>query len=348
LYPYPGTGPAGTNNLNSYLTSTQPISSTAVIQTLAAAGIHNFLPYSGYPTSESLVNAINPFPQYPGIGPATSPTGNTKYDSLQIKATKRLSHGLQAGGAYTWGQGFTRATRQDFYNPASGVWQLQQIPPQVLTFNATYTVPKSASFNKFVNQITKDWQLGFFATYQSGAFLAPPISPTLNFLPSEDIRVAGQPLYSVSNINNISSYNTQTQTVLNPAAWAACPSNAACTGAAPGAFGASATVYYKDFRAPRTPVENANFGRNFRIKERMNLQIRAEFVNIFNRTLLPAPTTTNPQNAVVHGGAAGQLTSGFGVIDTYLTPNTGYALPTAATAPYLEGRTGTMIARFSF
>ncbi len=339
LYPYPGTGPAGTNNLNSYLTSLEPISSTAVIQTLAAAGIHNFLPYSGYPTSESLVNAINPFPQYPGIGPATSPTGNTKYDSLQIKATKRLSHGLQAGGAYTWGQGFTRATRQDFFNPASGVWQLQQIPPQVLTFNATYTVPKSASFNKFVNQITKDWQVGFFATYQSGAFLTPPASPTLNFLSSEDIRVAGQPLYSVSNINDIKSYNTQTQAVLNPAAWTACPSNQTCT---------ATSVYYKDFRAPRTPVENANFGRNFRIKERMNLQIRAEFVNIFNRTLMPAPITSNPQNAVVHGGAAGQLTSGFGVIDTYLTPQTGYALPTAATAPYLEGRTGTMIARFSF
>ncbi len=80
----------------------------------------------------------------------------------------------------------------------------------------------------------------------------------------------------------------------------------------------------------------------------MNLQIRAEFVNIFNRTLMPAPTTTNPQNPVVHGGAENQLTAGFGVIDTYLTPNTGYALPTAATSPYLEGRTGTLIARFSF
>ena len=52
---------------------------------------------------------------------------------------------------------------------------------------------------------------------------------------------------------------------------------------------------YKDFRAPRTPTENANIGRNFRIKERMNLQIRGEFVNIFNRTIMPAPS--NVQSA---------------------------------------------------
>jgi hypothetical protein len=170
----------------------------------------------------------------------------------------------------------------------------------------------------------------------------------LNFLPSEDVLVPGQPLYSVSNINNIHSYSTLSQTVLNPNAWEPCSSNAACAAASSGAFGPTATVYYKNFRAPRTPVENANFGRNFRIKERMNLQVRAEFVNIFNRTLLPAPTTSNPQNPVVHGGAQGQLTAGFGVIDTYLTPNTAYAAPSNATSAYMQGRTGTLIARFSF
>ncbi|HEY1756893.1 MAG TPA: TonB-dependent receptor [Bryobacteraceae bacterium] len=357
LYPYPGTGPCpsgpgvcanpGYNNLADYQLTLLPISSTSVIQRLG-----NVIPYAGFPTSTSLANTIIPFPQYGTIEPSGSPTGNSKYDSLQIKATKRLSHHIQAGGSYTWGQGFTRPVRQDFFNPQSAVWELQQIPPQTLTFNATYTVPKASFFPRYVNAITNDWQVGWFSTYQSGMFLAPPLSPTLNFLPSEDILNPGQSFYTVSNINNIHSYSTLSQTVLNPNAWSACPSNAACAaaGLVPGFFGpaAGATVYYKGFRAPRTPVENANFGRNFRIKERMNLQVRGEFVNVFNRTLLPPPSTSNPQNAVVHGGAQGQLTSGFGVIDTYLTPNTGYALPTAATAPYLEGRTGTLIARFSF
>jgi hypothetical protein len=53
LYPYPGTGPAGTNNLNDYLLTTQAISSTQVIQREASIGITNLLPYAGFPTSIS-------------------------------------------------------------------------------------------------------------------------------------------------------------------------------------------------------------------------------------------------------------------------------------------------------
>ncbi len=250
-----------------------------------------------------------------------------------MKATKRLSHGLQASGAFTWAKGFTRATRQDFFNPQSSVWALQQIPPEALTFNFVYTTPKAPFLNNWENQITRGWQIGGFAIYQSGAYLVPPASPTLNFLTSEDTLVSGQPLYNV-NINNIHSYNPATTQVLNPAAWAACPTNTTCT---------AAGNLYSNFRGPRTPTENANLGRNFRIKERINFQIRAEFVNIFNRTLLPAPTTANPQNPVTK--TAGINSAGFGVINTFATPG---SQPTTAVAPYLTGRTGTLIARFSF
>jgi hypothetical protein len=254
---------------------------------------------------------------------------------LQIKVTKRLSHNLTGGGAYTYAKGYSRPGRQDFFNAQSNVWSLQQIPPQVLTFNVTYTVPKASFLPKYANLVTKDWQIGWFSTYQSGAFLTPPTS-TVNseFLTSEMIRVPGQQLYNVSSINNIHSYNPLTDVVLNPNAWQACPSNSVCP--ATGNF-------YRDFRAPRVPSENMNLGRNFRFKEKMNLQIRGEFVNIFNRTLMPAPSTTAPQNPVLHGGRQGQLTSGFGVINAYFAPNVG-----STSTNLLQGRTGTIIARFSF
>jgi len=333
LYPYPGTGPAGYNNNADRNLLSQSISSTAVIQNEAKLGITNLLPYSGFPTSTALTGILYPFPQFGALNPTGSATGNSKYDSLQMKATKRLSHGLQASGAFTWAKGFTRATRQDFFNPQSSVWALQQIPPEALTFNFVYTTPKASFLNKWENQITQGWQIGGYALYQSGAFLTPPASPTANFLSSEDTLVPGQPLYNV-NINNIHSYNPATTQVLNPAAWAACPTNSTC---------AAAGTLYSNFRGPRTPSENANLGRNFRIKERINFQIRAEFVNIFNRTLLPAPTTTNPQNPVTK--TAGINSAGFGVINTFATAG---SQPTTAVAPYLTGRTGTLIARFTF
>jgi len=344
LYPYPGTGPTGYNNDADRALLTQPITSTAVVQKLAAAGIpYGGLPYTGF-NGTSLLSAIYPFPQFGALAPSGSATGNSMYNSLQVKATKRLSHGLQASGAYTWAKGFVRPTRQDFFNPQSAVWQLQQIPPQVLTFNVTYTVPRFKFLPKYVDKFVEDWQLGFFANYQSGIYLSPPVSPTANFLPSEDRRVAGQPLY-LKDINNIHGYNPYTDIILNPAAWAPCPTNSVCTAATNTPLPAAA-VFYSDFRGPRQPKENANIGRNFRFgKEgRYDLYIRGEFVNIFNRTIMPNPnSTTNPAIAPTKNNL-GIYIAGFGVINAYNAPNTG---PAAGTVP-LVGRTGTIIARFSF
>ncbi|MBV9771195.1 MAG: TonB-dependent receptor [Bryobacterales bacterium] len=356
LYPYPGSGPCPSgggvcksstyDNFSDYLLTTQPLNSPGVQARLAAAGKPGFTPYPSFNGFNSLQAALYPFPQFGALEPSNSPTGDSKYDSLQIKVTKRFSHGLQASGTYTWGQGFVRPIPQDFFNPQSARWQLQQIPPQTLNFNAIYTVPKAEFLPKAVSWLAKDWQIGWFANYQSGQFLAPPVSPNLSFLPSEDIRVKGQPLYTQGvDINNLSTYNPWTTQVLNPNAWAPCPSNAVCAAAAPGPFGATPTVYYRDFRGPRTPTENANIGRHFRFgpEGKLDIYVRAEFVNIFNRTLMPNPITTNPQNPVQQGGAQGQLTNGFGVIQAYFPTGT-----YSATPPYLLGRTGTLIARFQF
>lgn len=344
LYPYPGSGPAGytaAQNYADYLLTLQPLNSANVQARLAASGHAHFLPYTGFPATNSLNSALYPFPQYGGITDSNSPTGASKYDSLQLTMTKRFSHGLQAGGTYTWAGGYVRPYLQNFFNPTSSQWEIQQIPIQNLNFNAIYTVPQAGFIpTKGLKYLAKDWQVGWFANYQSGQFLTPPVSPTLNFLPSEDIRT-GQPLYTSGvNINDHSTFSPYTTQVLNPAAWKPCPAGGVC---------AATTTFYKDFRGPRTPTENASIGRNFRFgpEGKFNLFIRAEFVNIFNRTLLPNPGTANPQNGVVNGGVlpngAHVLNGGFGVINAYTAAGTTYGTP-----PYLQGRSGTLIARFQF
>lgn len=69
--------------------------------------------------------------------------------------------------------------------------------------------------------------------------------------------------------------------------------------------------------------ENANFGRNFRIKERYDLSIRVEFTHIFNRLQLPqtiglgdfaaAPTkfTSGANDGLYTGQRAGTLVARF-------------------------------------
>ena len=365
LYPYPGTGPSGYNyeipgdTFNSTTGKwsicvpgndcdrallSLPLSNAAVDAKLNAAG-KSILPYPGF-GGTTLLSRLYPYPQFGNLTVTGSPTGDSIYNSLQMKLTKRLSHGLQASGSYTYAKGLVRQIPEDFFNSAGSLWTLQQIPPQTLTFNVTYTVPKFKFFNKWENAVTGDWQVGFFASYQSGQFLLPPVS-TVNaeYLASEDVRVPGQPLYNV-NINDIHSYNPYTQQVLNPNAWAPCPTNSVCGGAYTSSTGtATAERYYSDFRGPRQPRENANIGRHFRIREKYDFYIRAEFVNIFNRTILPNPITTLPATPDSHN-SLGILTGGFGVINTYQAPGA-YPAPTAG-ATALLGRTGTIIARFQF
>ncbi len=301
---------------------------------MRAAGVGNnglLLPYTGFPVTNSLLSALYPYPQFGALAVAEAPTGGTRYDSLQVKATKRLSHGLQAAGAFTWAKSFVRANRQNFFDPTSSRWDLQQIPPMALTFNVTYITPKADFLNRFkgVNWFVKDWQIGAFAQYQSAPFLAAPTNTTLNFLTSEESRVAGQPLY-LTDING--QINPYTQQILNPAAWAVVPA---------GQVGPALGTLYQDFRGRRRPVENANLGRNFRVKERFNLQIRAEFTNIFNRTLIQSPSTATAPQLPLQKNNLGQYTAGFGVINATAAVNT---VPTLNGAP----RSGTLIARFSF
>ena len=99
----------------------QPLTSAAVVSRLG-----NVLPYTGF-RGTTLQSALYPFPQFGALAPTGSATGDTKYDSLQIKGTKRFSHGFQASGAYTWAKGFTRGTPQDFFNPDGNPWAIADI-----------------------------------------------------------------------------------------------------------------------------------------------------------------------------------------------------------------------------
>src|SRR6185503_15285596 len=61
------------------------------------------VPYAGYPTNRTLAQSLRPFPQFTGnIQPTWAPLGNSWYDSLQMKLTKRYSHGLDLTAAFTW------------------------------------------------------------------------------------------------------------------------------------------------------------------------------------------------------------------------------------------------------
>ena len=194
--------------------------------------------------------------------------------------------------------------------------------------------------NKILKYMLSDWQTGALLTYASGTpILAPANVNSLNtsyFLPTASYlnRVPGQPLF-LQDLNCHCFDPTKTL-VLNPAAWVA---------PAPGTYSSSA-AYYSDYRSQRHPTENFNIGRTFKIRESMSFAVRAEFVNIFNRTALPAPSSTAPLTAATcfASGITGATTSTCPAGATFAS---GYGFEQTA-ALNAGQRTGQIVARFRF
>ena len=91
--------------------------------------------YPGFPNSQQLIQALKPYPQWLGIPPFLGPPlGDTWYDSLQAKVTKRYSHGLDVQGAFTWQKELTLGVNSDtsYLTPAGAADQrcIQLCPKQ--------------------------------------------------------------------------------------------------------------------------------------------------------------------------------------------------------------------------
>ncbi len=298
--------------------------------------------YPGFPLSATVAQTLRPFPQF---GSLTNwhyvPDGDTWYESLQTKATKRLSHGLEFGSTFTWAKQLDAGVEDDFgrgdgviINDAFNRRNQKALSvfdqPFQFVFSGSYTTPKLSLGNKFTGNkalswIARDWQIGTLLRYASGLPIASPTSTNslATYLVQSTLfnRVPGVPLYT-QNLN-CHCFDPNTTFVFNPAAW----SNPAA-----GQWG-TAAAYYSDFRYQRRPAESMSLARNFRVKDRANLQVRAEFTNIFNRTEPNNPTATNPL-ATQTTTASGQTTAGFG----YINNGTTFSAP----------RSGQLVARFQF
>jgi hypothetical protein len=305
------------------------------------------LPYAGFPATASVAQSLRPFPQFSGItNMHWAPNGDTWYDALQMKVTKRLSHGLDFQSSFTWSKAFSMGTEADIstlsvasvatndvFNRPQNRYISGLDQPYLFVFAGNYTTPRTPG-NKVLSWIARDWQVGAVLRYASGLPILSPIASNglagLLFRMTGATgttggtfmnRVPGVPLYAVDL--NCHCYDPAKTFVLNPAAW---------TNPAPGQWG-TAAGYYSDYRYQRRPSESLSMGRVFRIKERASFQIRAEFTNIFNRTEPNNPTSNNALAAQTRN-ALGQTTAGFGYVN----------VGTVAVAP----RSGQLIARFQF
>ncbi len=369
----PGGGPlyGATANMSftnpaDYALLNLPISSPAVIARFPLLANPSNV-YPGFPSSETLAQALRPYPQWFGVPPFLGPPmGDTWYDSLQIKVTKRFSHGLSAQEAFTWSKSLTNAANSntsyltpedpvlnDPYNTATIKQYSGFDQPFVSVTSFSYTTPiikglqGGNGFAKAVSWLARDWSLSGVLKYSSGMLIQSPASNNGLW---NTMGLGGTPLNGVSNfggsdplenyvpgqsclaIDPNSHFDPTKVLALNPHAW----SNQTTE-----TFG-DAAPYYSNCRWQRQPAESLALGRNFRIKERVTFTVQAQFFNVFNRVKYPMPTGSTASttaatfsNPFPGGPSTGALNGGYGFVNT---------LNGAGTNP----RSGQILAKFIF
>jgi hypothetical protein len=306
---------------------------TSQICSTAAINAGFTLPYAGFPCTATVAQSLRPFPEYSvSLAPQFANQGNSFYDSLQVKFVKRISYGLDISSNYTFSKtenigGYINA------DPSNRTIQKgldSQNYPHIWVSAITYRTPQ-ATANKWVRQLTGGWTWSGALRYASGSLIAAPQSQVskinqYNFASGTPMmRAPGVPLY-LTDINcRCIDPNNINQRILNPAAWIDVGAGQISPGSG----------YYNDYRGPHQVSENMNFGRTFQLRERMSLNVRAEFFNVFNRVTLGTPSSGNPTQTTSVNNLTGAI-SGFGYYSVGSSSNAG------------GQRIGLLVARFQF
>jgi hypothetical protein len=289
------------------------LSNPTTAATLAQYGLTK-LPYATFDSdnySNSIAAALAPFPQYSGLVNDEPTMGMSIYHSLQIQARKNSSHGLTFIAAYTLSKDVTDSNSvmncycgpQDFYNRRLERSLASFDYPQVLKLTWIYSLPfghgqKFLSTGRVLDRVVGGWQLTASQRYGSGDPLAlwdadanPIITPTVR----PDV-VSGVkqtfPLHGLDAINGTP--------YLNEAAFADPPLSP--NNSFPLRVG-TAPVELPNVRSPAHQEEDFGILKNFRITERVKLQFRGDFQNVFNRVGRGDPDTG------VNDGTFGLITS---------------------------------------
>jgi len=268
--------------------------------------------------------------------------GSSYYDALQIGVMKKMSHGLQVQGSYTWGKSMDNNSgviAGDTFGNGIGSLQWFDLKlsravsdynvPRVLVVNASWQIPTIKSVPTALGWAVNGWELGGILKVSDG----PPFTPTFGTgggdplgLNSTDPwafpdRLSGPGCSSLVNPGNPNNY-IKTQCFSPPTA----PSVAFFDAPAPlgcdPAFGQST-----DPQAPQYLWcfnKRGNAGRNIlpgpglvnldfslfknnpirRISEAFNVQFRAEIFNILNHANFALPVEPDNTDVFDESGAS--------------------------------------------
>jgi hypothetical protein len=270
----------------------RPINSPEVI----AAGFTK--PYASFPDTQSLAQALRPYPQYLGVLDRNSGIGTTWYDSLQTKVERRFGS-WQLMGAHTWSKSLANnhyrqifsqhfnVGAQDAYNPGDMKAISPFDQPHVINILNSFQLPfgKGRRFgntdNFLMNLLIGNWTISSIQNYRSGAPIQITAPNTLanGVLFSRFKKANRGPDPILTGIDRTSlDPNDPSKRFFNINAFTI-----------PGQFAlGTASTYLRDFRQPPVFEENISVSKRLRFPvthdRTVDMTFRADAFNAFNRT----------------------------------------------------------------
>ena len=240
--------------------------------------------------------------------------GISSYNGLEVDVNHRWSHSLQFRGVYTFSKalddGDNMNTSVATNSPAFVANPLQ---PKADYGRASFDVRHSAVLQaaydlpfgrsnpsgdeSWVDRLVRNWQASGIVTLQSGL----PFTPQLSYNPSNDgdtrnpVRPSWNPSFTGPVILGGPDQYFNPLAFIQPL---------------PGTYG---NVGRNVLQGPGLAQTDLSLARRFSLSERVGLQFRAEFFNLFNRTNFNTP------NPVVYSSATGGPSPTAGVITSTST-----------------------------
>jgi outer membrane receptor protein involved in Fe transport len=308
------------------------LSNPTTAATLAQYGITH-LPYPTFETdNNSFLNnnvstALTPFPQYSGVQNDSPGLGNSTYHALELTARKNSTHGLTFIAAYTLSKDITDSASgmryynvyiQDLYNRKLEKSLVSFDYPQAVKLTWIYALPfghgqRYLNSSRLADRLFAGWQVTAIQRYGSGdpleiySALTPSITPSIrpDVLSGVAKTVTPQGLNAVLVTNSAGAVTNGTAW-LNPAAFADVPTSP--NNSFPLRLG-TAPPLLPNVRGPGHEYEDFGLIKDTRITERVKLQLRADFQNVFNRTGLGDPDTSLGDSYPSQGGTFGLITA---------------------------------------
>jgi len=201
---------------------------------------------------------LMPYPQFTSVNLIRTMGGTSNYNSLQIGANKRMSHGLSAQFAYTFSKQLESLRFVETSDPETMQMTGQLDNPHRVSAAMIYELPFGKGGMKSsvgaVNKLIGGWQWSALYIYQTGQAVALPTA----------VATGTSPKISNPTIDHW----------FNGASMAVMPSFTPRT----------LPFYWGGLRVPAMNNWDMAFIKNtFVYKERVKLQFRAEMINAFNR-----------------------------------------------------------------